>query len=106
MAFARTLLILTMLAVAPGAAVVAQETSPSPAPPGTLDAPPEQIEPGPPVGSPGSGETLGETLNETRGVIQPPQGVDPGIVEPTPSPQQFPTPVIPPGAVTPETQPR
>lgn len=102
MALARTLLILTTLAV-PGA-VLAQETAP--APPGTLDSPPEQIEPGPPVGSPGSGETLGEALGESRGVIQPPAGVDPGMVEPTPPAGQFPTPVIPPSSVTPEAQPR
>jgi hypothetical protein len=104
MSLARMLLILTILALP--AAVAAQETSPTPAPPDSLEAPPEQIEPGPPVGSPGSGETLGETLGETQGVIRPPRGVDPGIIERPPPPEQFPTPVIPPTTITPETQPR
>lgn len=104
MSLARMLLISAFLTL-PGS-LAAQETSPTPAPPGSLESPPEQVEPGPPVGSPGSGETLGETLNETRGVIRPPQGVDPGIIERPPPPQQFNTPVIPPSTVTPETQPQ
>jgi hypothetical protein len=86
------------------APAAAQEVSPNPAPPGTLDAPPERIEPQPPVGQ--GGETLGEALTRTRGVIKPPPGIDPGLVEEPPPPGLFETPVIPPSAVTPGTAPR
>lgn len=72
--------------------VSAQEVQPRPAPPGSLEAPPERIEPAP---DPGSG-TLSDQLEESRGVIKPPQGVDPGIIERPPDPSRFPTPVIPP----------
>lgn len=86
------------------APIAAQEVAPNPAPPGTLEAPPERIEPGPPVGQ--GGESLGEALTRSRGVIKPPPGIDPGLVEEPPPPSRFETPVIPPGAVTPETAPR
>jgi len=56
----------------------------------------------PPNGAapPSSGETtgrapLGDRLSESKGVICPPKGVDPGIVE-KPPPTKAPMPVIPP----------
>lgn len=65
-----------------------------PTPPSTQrDCPPD-------VAPPRSGETTGraplsDRLSESRGVICPPKGVDPGIVEKTP-PTNAPMPVIPP----------
>jgi hypothetical protein len=78
--------------------------APNPAPPGTLEAPPERIEPERPVGE--GGETLGEKLTRTRGVIKPSPGIDPGLVEQPPDPTRFPTPVIPPGTTAPQGAPR
>jgi hypothetical protein len=82
------------------------QPAPAEPPPGDIrTAPPEKIEPGPPIGSPESGETLGEQLDRTDGVIHPPKGIDPGLVEPPPlPPANTPMPVIPPPG-TPQNQP-
>lgn len=96
--------ILALLVAADTAA--AQTTVPTPAPPGSLEAPPERIEPQPPIGAPTPEKSLSEALKDTGGVIKPPPGMDPGIVEPTPDPRRFPTPVVPPGTVTPQTAPK
>jgi hypothetical protein len=88
-------------------AMAAQEQPPvAPPPAGSLEAPPERIEPEVPIGEPAPGESLSDRLEESRGVIKPPRNIDPGLVEEPPDPQRFPTPVIPPGATTPETAPR
>lgn len=104
---------LTALAALAGFAGVAAAQAPTvpadPPPAGTLEAPPERIEPRPPVGAPGAqppGGTLSDQLEESRGVIKPPPGLDPGLVEEPPDPGLFPTPVIPPGTQTPGAQPR
>jgi hypothetical protein len=94
------------LATALEASVAWGQADPPPAPPGSLESVPEQIEPGPPIGSPEEGETLSDRLEESGGVIKPPPGVDPGLVEEPPDPGLFPTPVIPPGTQTPEAAPR
>jgi hypothetical protein len=62
----------------------AQQAEESPLPPTT---PPEVQNDRPPVGAAGSGETLGEELSRSEGVIAPsPEAAtnDPGIVQPTP----------------------
>jgi hypothetical protein len=64
----------------------APEVPAAPAAPGTLDAPPEQIRPGPEIGSPGS----------TGPVIVPPSGTDPGLVRTPPDGGTSTTPLIPP----------
>jgi hypothetical protein len=82
----------TLLALASGPGdALAQADAPAevpanPAPPGTLEAPPEQIRPGPPIGSPGGSD----------GVIVPPSGTDPGLVRTPPDGGAATTPVIPP----------
>jgi hypothetical protein len=92
MAHLRRRIGLSILALAAGlGAASAQEVQPRPAPPGSLEALPERIEP-----DPNGEDTLSEELEESRGVIKPPPGVDPGIVERPPEPSRFPTPVIPP----------
>lgn len=84
---------------------LAQPTPAEPAAPGGQAAPPEKIEPERPIGEPRAGESLGEHLDRTDGVIQPPKGVDPGLVEPPPvPPAALPTPVSPPPG-TPQNQP-
>lgn len=86
---AGALLALTAACGPLGTAALAQGQAPevpaTPAPPGTLDAPPEQIRPGPPIGSPGA-----------SGVIVPPSETDPGLVRPPPDGGAATTPVIPP----------
>jgi hypothetical protein len=73
-------------------------------------APPEEVEPGPPIGSEGGEESLSEELARSRGVITPPQGIDPGLVEEPPLPPgATPMPVIPPPGSpggNPEVQPQ
>jgi hypothetical protein len=92
-----------VVSLAAGAhAALAQVTTPEP-------VPPEQVEPGPPVGAPGSGESLGEELTRSQGVITPPQGVDPGLVQEPPPAETTPMPVIPPPGSPggdPQVQPR
>ena len=83
------------LALAFDPALAQTPPSTEPPPQGTT-APPEKIEPGPPIGSPGSGENLGDELTRSRGVIAPPQGVDPGLVKEPPPTGATPMPVIPP----------
>ena len=100
----RVVLTLALLCAAATDAL-AQVEAPAPTP-GSPEAVPEKIEPERPIGEPGAGESLSEQLEETRGVITPPKGIDPGVVEPTPDPGLFPTPVIPPAAVTPGAEPR
>lgn len=95
---------LLMLTMGSGGAL-AQSDAPAevpanPAPPGTLEAPPEQIRPGPPIGAPGS------TPGGGGGVIVPPSNTDPGMVRPPPDGGTATTPVIPPSAVTPDVTPR
>jgi hypothetical protein len=81
------------LATAPALA----QTPPAEPPPPGMAAPPEKVEPGPPIGSPGSGESLSEELSRSQGVLTPPQGIDPGLVEEPPVPPgATPMPVIPP----------
>lgn len=36
----------------------------------------------------------------SEGVVHPPPGIDPGMSKPPPNPQAFPTPVVPPPAVS------
>ncbi|MEK0081574.1 hypothetical protein [Benzoatithermus flavus] len=93
-----------LLALLQPAAALAQPTPAEPAP-NTQTTPPEKIEPGPPTdGSQGNG-TLGEQLDQSHGVIKPPEGVDPGLVQPPPvPPANTPMPVIPPPG-TPQNQP-
>lgn len=87
--------------------VAAQDQPPvTPPPPGSLEAPPERIEPDAPIGEPAPGESLSDRLEENRGVIEPPRNVDPGLVEEPPDPERFPTPVIPPGTTAPQEAPR
>lgn len=100
---ARSILGIIVLALAPHVAL-AQSTPATPAPPGTLEAPPEKIEP-PPAGGAAPGTDLSDQLQRSQGVIKPPAGVDPGAVAPTPPPEQFPTPVVPPGAAPQQQQP-
>ena len=78
--------------------VLAQATVPAEPPrAGSLEVVPEQIEPDRPIEAPpAGGETLTDELSRTRGVIEPPQGVDPEIVEPPPDGGAAVTPVIPP----------
>jgi hypothetical protein len=101
----RLALACALAAALDGGAAWAQ-ADPPPTPPGSLESVPEEIEPGPPVGSPEGGETLSEQLEESGGVIKPQPGLDPGLVEETPDPGLFPTPVIPPGTQTPQAEPR
>ena len=63
-----------------------QATIPAQPPPaGTPSAPPEIIEPAPqPPPPPAEAPTATEKLQQSDGVIKPPQGVDPGIVKPPP----------------------
>lgn len=69
-------------------------------PAGSVDAAPEQVDPGPPIGSPGDAaddSTLSDRLSESGGVIEPAQpGADPGMVRPPPDGGTATTPVIPP----------
>ena len=62
----------------------------------TPEAPPERIEPDRPIGSPDAGGSLSDELSRSGGVITPPQGVDPGMVQPPPDAGTARTPVIPP----------
>jgi hypothetical protein len=94
------------LAAALDAGAAWAQADPPAIPPGSLESVPEEIEPGPPVGSPEGGETLSEQLEESRGVIKPQPGLDAGLVEETPDPKLFPTPVIPPSTQAPEAAPR
>jgi hypothetical protein len=94
------------LAAALYAGAAPAQVDPAPIPPGSLESVPEQVEPGPPIGAPEGGETLSEQLEESRGVIKPTPGLDPGLVEEPPDPSLFPTPVIPPSTQTPEAAPR
>lgn len=67
-----------------------------PPPPLGPDAPPEQIEPDRPIGGPDSGATLSDQLSKSDGVITPPKGVDPGMVQPPPPDAAGTMPIIPP----------
>ena len=102
------LLGLGILALGTGARTAWGQDTPSvpadPAPPGSSQAVPEQVEPAPPGGSTGSSGSLSEQLQQGGSVIKPPAQVDPGIVEQAPPAENFPTPVIPPGAA-PDQQP-
>jgi hypothetical protein len=66
-----------------------------PAPRNTI---PEKIEPQDPstTGSTGSNKPLSEKLNETEGVIRPPENNTPDMRVPAPVPNPGTTPVIPP----------
>ncbi len=55
-----------------------------PPPAGSPQVVPEKIEPQRPIGPPPQTDSLSEDLSETNGVIQPPKGIDPGLVEPPP----------------------
>lgn len=46
--------------------------------------------------------SLSDKLDETGGVVRPPQGVDPGIHQDAPDPMPGTTPVIPPGTIAPQ----
>jgi hypothetical protein len=78
------------------AAAVAQTPPSTEPPPQGSTAPPEEVEPGPPIGSPGSEESLGDELTRSHGVLTPSQGVDPGLVKEPPPAGATPMPVIPP----------
>jgi hypothetical protein len=54
---------------------------------------PEAVEPG---ASGSSTEPLGDRLERSRGVLRPPGGIDPGLVQPPPPTGTRSTPVIPP----------
>lgn len=62
------------------------QTQPGQVPPGQVP----QSDAGPPD------QPLGHKLSETKGVIKPPQGVDPGIETTAPEPNAGTMPVIPP----------
>jgi hypothetical protein len=78
--------------------------------PAAAQAPPSQTETAPRTAPPSdkngrnkettgegrAGETLSEELSESRGVIKPPPGIDPGIKVPAPEPNPGTTIVIPP----------
>jgi hypothetical protein len=70
-------------------------------PPGSLDAPPEKVEPGRPI-APGTADpgadkgTLSDQLNKSGGVIQPPPAPDPGMTRTPPNQGATQTPVMPP----------
>jgi hypothetical protein len=89
-----------LLAVSAMLPVLAQDQGTVPATPppaGTLEAPPEQLEAAPPVGTSGtSSGTLSEQLDRSQGVITPPEGVDPGLVQTPPNQGATTMPVIPP----------
>ncbi len=89
-----------LLAGAPG---MAQEpTVPADPPPaGSQEVVPEKIEPDRPIGEPPPGETLSDELSRTGGVIRPPAGVDPELVEPPPDGGAAVGPVIKPPAPPP-----
>lgn len=89
----------------PGLARGQTEVPANPAPPGSPETVPEEIDRGPPIGSTQGGTSLSEELAETGGVIPAPPVGDREIVEEPPPAELFPTPVIPPGAVTPKVQP-
>jgi hypothetical protein len=57
-------------------------------------APSEQVPQQPEGNSPN--EPLGQQLSRSKGVIQPPAGIDPGIETPAPQPNVQTMPVIPP----------
>jgi hypothetical protein len=100
MALALPVIGLWLLASGPA---LAQATVPADPPPaGSPEVVPEQIEPDRPIEAPpAEGESLTDELTRTRGIIEPPQGVDPEIVEPPPDGGAAVTPVIPPTAPAP-----
>jgi hypothetical protein len=61
--------------------------------PRATDCPPG-VANGPKLGTDGSDRNLSEQLAQSRGVICPPAGIDPGLIEPAPGGGR--TPVIPP----------
>jgi hypothetical protein len=77
---------------APGTSLVIPETDRS-----GPEAMPENREPGGGAREGGvtTGRSLGDRLDEQGGVIRPPKGIDPDMVEPPP-PTHSPMPVIPP----------
>lgn len=90
-----------LLAGAPG---MAQEPAvpADPPPAGSQEVVPEKIEPDRPIGGPPPpGETLSDELSRTGGVIRPPEGVDPELVEPPPDGGAAVGPVIKPPAPPP-----
>ncbi|WP_395665932.1 hypothetical protein [Methylocella sp.] len=86
---------LALFAFAPGAA----QAQTAPGAPGTPNALPQKQAIPEKVDEPlrsGRSESLSDRLDETNGVVKPPPGVDPGIVQPAPVPHPNSTPVIPP----------
>lgn len=69
-------------------------------PAGSVDAPPEQVDQGPAIGSPADAaddSTLSDRLSRSGGVIEPARpAADPGMVRPPPDGGAATTPVIPP----------
>ncbi len=66
--------------------------------------PPPPDEPAPDAPDGASGNSLSDHLSRTGGVIKPPQGMDPKMVEPPPDKGAAVMPVIPPP--TPDIEPR
>jgi hypothetical protein len=94
------------------AILAAISTSPlyaqGPTPPSTQRECPPDVAPPPRSGETAGGAPLSERLSESKGVICPPKGVDPGIIE-KPPPGNVPMPVIPPPGTPgghPDVQPK
>jgi hypothetical protein len=92
-----------LLFAATSATLAQEPTVPADPPPaGSPQVVPEKIEPDRPIGGPPPpGETLSEELSRTGGVIRPPAGMDPELVEPPPDGGAAVGPVIKPPAPPP-----
>jgi hypothetical protein len=94
--------VLVLAALAFGQTSWGQTTAPQSdavPPAGTLESPPEKVEPERPIGdaTPGGDKgTLSEQLQRSGGVIQPPPARDPGMTIDPPNEGAAQTPVIPP----------
>lgn len=86
-----SILIAGCLATAAAPAVAQVPLEPAPG-----QVPPDRVAPSPPSSGDGS---LSDQLDATDGVIQPPAGIDPGLVKPPPAGGA--TPVIPPSVIPP-----
>jgi hypothetical protein len=96
------------LLLATSATLAQEPTVPADPPPaGSPQVVPEKIEPDRPIGGPPPpppGETLSDELSRTNGVIQPPKGVDPEMVEPPPDDGAAVGPVIKPPPPSPPAE--
>jgi hypothetical protein len=89
----------TSLLLAMEQALAQEPTVPADPPPaGSPEVVPEKFEPQRPIGPPPQTDTLSEELSRTGGVIHPPKGIDPELVEPPPDDGAAVGPVIKPPA--------